>query len=131
MSDLVIRFAQAIAHAEGFYSPESLPERCHNPGDLAIGDRGLGTARSAGFGAADITIFSCDADGWNALYSEVHRMLSGTSHIYRPELTLLQVGAKYAMDENWGRNVATRLGVEPIITLGELANGPSAENRLV
>lgn len=123
MNDLVKRFAEAIAHAEGFYVNGSLPQRCHNPGDLSVGDRGLGTARSSGFGASDITIFDSDEAGWQELYSQAHRMLYGPSHIYRPELTMLEVGAKYAMDENWGRNVARTLGVEPTITLGELANG--------
>jgi hypothetical protein len=122
VNELVKRFAEAIAHAEGFYVEGSLPSRCHNPGDLAVGDRGLGTALSAGYGAADITIFASAALGWNALYSEVERILSGTSRIYRPQLTLLEVGAKYAMDANWGRNVAKQLGVAPEITLGELAS---------
>lgn len=123
MTDIVKHFAEAIAHAEGFYATGSLPQRCHNPGDLSVGDRGLGTARSTGFGASDITVFDSDEAGWQELYSEARRMLYGPSHIYRPELTLLEVGTKYAMDENWGRNVATRLEVEPTITLGELANG--------
>lgn len=122
-SDFVIRFAQAIAHAEGFYSAGSLPQRCHNPGDLSLGDRGLGTARSSGFGASDITIFGSDEEGWQHLYSEVHGMLSGSSHIYRPQLTLAEVAIKYAMDAAWGVNVAARLGVPVTITLGELANG--------
>lgn len=123
MSDIVTRFAEAIAHAEGFYTPNSLPSRCHNPGDLAIGDRGLGTARSTGYGASDITILASDEEGWQLLHSQVHRMLYGPSHIYRPELTLAETAIKYAMDANWGINVARTLGVDVSITLGELANG--------
>lgn len=118
---IIERFSDAIAHAEGFYATGSLPARCHNPGDLCLGDKGFGTARSTGYGASDITIFGSDVDGWTALHNQVSHMLSGASHVYRSGMTLLDVAKTYAMDVQWGINVATRLGVAPTITLGELA----------
>lgn len=122
MTDEIIgRFAEAIAHAEGFYQAGSLPQRCHNPGDLAIGDRGFGTALSTGIGAANITIFDTDASGWLYLNNQVRRMLNGSSRVYSLSMSLLQVGLIYAVDEQWGRNVAAKLGVPPETTLGELA----------
>lgn len=122
MTDIAKRFSEAIAHAEGFYVAGSLPNRCHNPGDLALGDRGLGTCRSAGYGASDITVFSGDAEGWQALYLQAEHMLSGRSRVYRLDMSLAEVALKYAEDANWGVNVARTLGVAVTTTLGELAN---------
>lgn len=112
--DLVNRFATAIAKAEGFYVPDSLPARAHNPGDLTDdGDIGLGFEQSEGPGAAEITRYATDADGWAALTRKVRRMLSGGSTVYTLNMTINQVGMKYARSEDWGINVARELGVTP------------------
>lgn len=129
--ELVIRFARAIAYAEGFGESNALPTRCNNPGDLAIGDQGFGTARSSGIGATDITIFGTEADGWAALYRQVRKMLTGASHVYTLDMSIDHVGLKYAEVHEWGVNVAehlhTALGandftVTPKTTLLELVN---------
>lgn len=118
---LVERFAQAIANAEGFGPPENLPTRCNNPGDLTDdGDLGLGTARSAGIGAANITIYRTVDDGWNALRSKVRRMLEGRSKVYFLWMTIAMVGEVYARDANWGINVARELDVAVTMPLGDL-----------
>lgn len=124
--ELVKRFADAIAHAEGFYEvrPDgdpNLPQRCNNPGDLTDdGDIGYGTARSKGFGAANITIYPSAIDGWNALYRKIRRALSGSSRTYTLDMSIEQFGWTYARDVKWAPNVAARLGIPLSTTLVDL-----------
>ena len=130
---LIERFAQAIAHEEGFFADtrggkSDVPERAHNPGDLTDdGDIGNGFIQTSGPNGAKITIYSTDADGWNALFRKVRRMLSGASAVYVLSLTMEQVGIKYSGDPNWGPNVAARvtpvgaLTVTGATTLAEIA----------
>jgi hypothetical protein len=132
---LVLRFSQAIAHAEGFYEATrdgkpDLPERCNNPGDLTDdGDVGLGTARSKGIGATDITIYATVSDGWSALYKKVRRALNGYSIVYPASMSIEQFGMKYSEDPDWGKNVAAQLGVPPDLTIEQLvAQDPVSQN---
>jgi hypothetical protein len=122
---IVVMVAEAIASAEGWFNgdPNSLPRRANNPGDITDdGDIGLGT-----LGGAHITVYATEQDGWNALYRKVSRMLSGGSRVFTPDLTLAQVGQKYANgDSNWARNVAARLGVSTDTRLGDLTGALSA-----
>ena len=121
--ELILKISRAIAQEEGFNVANSVPQRAHNPGDLTDdGDVGLGTVQTSGPHGAKITIYATDADGWAALYRKVRRMLSGASHTYTPELSLIQVGLKWAGDPNWGRNVADVLGIDPQMTLAEIAS---------
>jgi hypothetical protein len=118
---LVERVSKAFAKSEGFGVPGALPTRCHNPGDLTDdGDVGFGTARSVGYGAADITIYACDEDGWNAMRKKVRRALEGNSKVYRSGFTIEEVGMIWARDPNWAINAARELGVSPSTTLEEL-----------
>lgn len=116
------KFSEAIAKAEGFYVPDSVPARAHNPGDLTDdGDIGLGVIQTSGPQGAKITIYATDEDGWNALRRKVRRMLSGRSEVYPTHLTVMEVALKYAGDAKWGFNVAKSLGVDTRMTLAELA----------
>src|SRR5215469_4294374 len=108
---------EAIAKAEGFGIPDAIPTLAHNPGDLCLGDRGLGVIGEG------ITVFPDDQTGWDELNGEVVLMLSGTSHIYSPQLTLAQVGMRYSGSPNWAKNVAAALGMDEATTLAELAKG--------
>jgi hypothetical protein len=120
--DLVKEFSEAIARAEGFYVPDSVPARARNPGDLTDdGDVGNGVIQTAGPNGAAITIYASDADGWAALHKKVRRMLDGASHTYTPDLTIMEVGLKYSGDGAWGLNVAKQLGIDSRMTLAELA----------
>jgi hypothetical protein len=134
----VQKFAEAIAHAEGFYAPieidkgPNIPQRCHNPGDLTEdgvnGDVGYGTARSAGYGAANITIYSCDDDGWVALRRKVRRILDGASMAYPTYMSVDALGLKYSCSTVWAKNVADYLGVSTstkIIDLADSNQGPT------
>lgn len=126
---LVEKFCQAIAKAEGYGPPEKLPTRCNNPGDLTDdGDIGLGTARSTGIGAANITIYRTLDDGWNALRSKVRRMLEGRSQVYHLWMTIDMVGQVYARNSQWAVNVARDLGVPVTMPLKDLVTSYQEEN---
>lgn len=121
--DLVRRFAKAIAKAEGFGMPGTIPTDANNPGDLTDdGDIGLGFYESEGIGATEITRYATEADGWAALERKVLKMLSGRSEVYHLTDTIFQVGMKYAKSANWGVNVAADLGVSPQTTLAEIVS---------
>jgi hypothetical protein len=91
-------FAKAIAVAEGFGVPGAIPTDRHNPGDLTDG---TGTIRT----------FATDDDGWNALYSLLARVASGTSQYYTPTMTIAQFGSIYTATQQhaWTSNVVASL----------------------
>jgi hypothetical protein len=134
---LVKRFCDAIESAEGFFQKrsgagEDLPQRCNNPGDLTDdGDVGLGTARSAGIGAADITIYPTLAAGQAALDKKIRRALNGASSVYTLAMSIEEFGMKYARDSHWGINVAEQLGVSPLTTLEDLVDADRNEQASV
>lgn len=110
------KLGYAIAVAEGFFVDGSLPERCHNPGDLELGDKGYGVNGGK-------TIFGSDSDGWAALYRECALMLSGASHVYSPSWTLEQVASHYTGGDNpdgWATTVLGKLQCPPGTTLMQL-----------
>src|SRR5262249_47862898 len=120
--ELILKFANAIAKAEGWDVAGSVPRRSNNPGDLTDdGDLGFGTIQTAGPHGAKITIYPSEHDGWAALYRKIRRMLSGASHTYTLDLTVMEVGLKWSGDPSWSLNVAEALGVDTRATLSELA----------
>ncbi|HEX4381252.1 MAG TPA: hypothetical protein VH022_14515 [Candidatus Acidoferrum sp.] len=119
--ELVVKFAQAIAIAEGFGRPGAVPTRANNPGDLTDdGDVGLGTIQTAGKYAAKITIYRTVDDGWNALFRKVRRMLEGHSEVYPLSFTIAQVAKKYCGNLDWGIDIARELEVSLDTTLSGL-----------
>jgi len=120
--ELILKFARAIAKEEGYFVPNSVPHRAHNPGDLTDeGDVGFGFIQTQGPHGAKITIYANDDDGWRALYRKVRRMLSGASHTYTLDMTVMEVALKYSGDPAWARNVSAALGIQTTTTLGEIA----------
>jgi hypothetical protein len=116
-SALTVQLAQAIANAEGFNQAGSLAQTNNNPGDLTVDITGTGT----GTDANGFVIYGSADDGWNALYTQVQEMLSGTSGIYSPTMTIAQVGQSYANgDSNWASNVAAYMGVATSTPLNQL-----------
>lgn len=101
-------FAQAIAKAEGFSVPGSIPQTRNNPGNLKLS-------------GSSITTFQTAADGWNALYKQLGLIVNGRSPYYNLSMTIAQMGNVWAPtgDNNvpgaWARNVAAALGV-PVST---------------
>jgi hypothetical protein len=122
-------FADAIAIAEGYYAPgrhdgRSLPYAANNPG--ALKKPALGAADLPTWAETGVVIFPTEEMGWAALHHQICTMLTRSSRIYEPTDTLLEVGRKYAdNDQNWGVNVAAGLGVPPTATLAELAAATS------
>ena len=120
--ELILKFSRAIAKEEGFLVPNSVPNRANNPGDLTDdGDVGFGTVETKGPHGAKITVYGTAVDGWAALYRKVRRMLSGASHTYTLEMTVMEVALKWSGDPTWARNVAAELGVDTRTTLAEIA----------
>lgn len=120
-SNLIVRLAQAISHAEGYGVNNAIPTRAHNPGDLCLGDRfKLGTL---GHG---ITVFpkadpNCEIDdpndGWASLYREVRSILQGKSYVYDADWTIQQIADKWTANDSepWAKIVASRFDV-PVST---------------
>ena len=109
-SPKVQRFAQAIARQEGFYVTGAIPQIANNPGDLKIA--GLPT-----LAGTSITRFSSIDAGWNALYRQLHLILTGASSYYTLDMTIEEMARVWTATEQaaWSANVARQLGV-PVST---------------
>jgi len=110
-SSTTVKIAQAIAAAEGWYVPNSLPRRLNNPGALKLDGHTL-------------TQFSSEQEGWNALYHQVDLMITGQSKYYDSSMTWREIAVIYTGGDNpnsWAANVTSALGVSPDSTLGGYA----------
>jgi len=116
----VERFAHAIAKAEGYGMKHVIPTRYHNPGDLKA-VKGFTYPGQIGIGKGRHVIFANDTAGWNALYHQISKMISGESRHYSPSMTINQIARFYAGDwRRWARNVSHNLGVPSTTTLAEV-----------
>ena len=107
--------AIAFAREEGWFVKGSIPQLCSNPGDLELGDIGYGVIKGK-------TVFANAILGWQALYEQINRMLSGTDPLWPPTMTLAEAGMRYSGgDPQWAINVALELGVPETATLEQLA----------
>jgi hypothetical protein len=114
---LVVSAARAVAREEGYYIPFSLSSRAHNPGNLEIGDQGLGTLGEG------VTVFPNDDAGWNALYNNLSIIANGQSADHPLSMTWRDFGFDYSGgDANWSANVTNILGVNQDSTLGAYFN---------
>ena len=113
LSTAIQLFAEGIALAEGFYVAGSRAARNHNPGNLTQDITGTGIGMDGMF-----VVYANDNDGWEALYRQVELILTNTSGIYNSQMTLRQIGQKYASTStpteqlNWAINVASKLGID-------------------
>jgi hypothetical protein len=115
-------FAHAIAKAEGYGVKRAIPTRYHNPGDL----KAVHNFRYPGqiaVGKGGHVIFRTDADGWAALDHQIYKMAYG-SRLYKPTMTLSEIGRKYAGDRHWSAHVAKNFGCSPQVTLAEILEIP-------
>lgn len=118
ISEVVIfRLSRAIAKAEGFFRDGTRPARNHNPGDLELDTTGKGI----GFDGPYV-IYRSDPDGWAALEHQVRLMLSGRSHVYRPTMTIEEMGRRYTETDQdvWIQNVSGHLRVPRTTRLCDL-----------
>ena len=115
--DMIIRkIAQAIAYAEGFHVPGSVPNRLNNPGDLTVDLTGKGIGKEGMY-----IRYATAADGWEALEKQV-RLMFGGSRIYHAGMSLFDVSRRYTTTEQdaWARNVASHLNVSVNTKLSEI-----------
>jgi hypothetical protein len=107
MSVAVRKMSEAMAHMEGFFVPNSLPARTHNPGDIGtFGGKVRGYASDEeGFTALDsyITSHAAKHPDWD-LYDFVRYYLTGD--------TMGKAGAGQNPDE-YADYVAGRTGLDP------------------
>ena len=108
-SPRVVQFAHAIAQAEGYNVPHSIPQRCNNPGDLKgaafPGQVGVCKGGHARFRTADA--------GWAALYHQIEKIQDGTSTKYTNRVTFRQVAKMYAQNYRpWLKIVTNTLQVD-------------------
>ena len=112
----IVQLCEATAHAEcggrpKFGDPipgDSLPARSNNPGDLRVKGKQV--------------YYETVEDGWMALYGQWEMMANGESHIYTPQMTFVQIGAKYDGEPEymeWVDNMCDVLCVESTVTLEE------------
>lgn len=117
-----VRIAQAIATAEGFYSPGSRPARNHNPGDMTSDLIGKSIGMDGPF-----VVFITDADGWNNLYAQVNAYINGTSRYHSSSSSISdlaglgsETGYTATDQEAWANTVAQTLGVSVDTPLGQV-----------
>jgi hypothetical protein len=110
-SDPIAAVAEAIARAEGYYVPGSLPQRANNPGGLRLYGE-----------TAGITQFQTPEQGWQALYSQLEWVAAGLSQYYQPSMNWWEFGAVWTGGDNaatWTRNVTAYLGLAPDSPIGQ------------
>ena len=108
-SPRVVQFAHAIAQAEGFYVKGSIPNRCHNAGDL----KGTNFPNQIGVCKGGHVKFKTDAEGWAALYHQIEKIQDGTSTKYTNRATFRQVAKTYAQNYRpWLKIVTKTLQVD-------------------
>jgi hypothetical protein len=121
VSPAVASFARAIATAEGFYVPNSIPRLANNPGNLVLPNWTGPT-----MGSEHISVFSNATEGWQRLYRQLGLIVAGQSRQYSLDMTIEQMGAKWAPGGSanipgaWSTNVARVLEVPPTATLRAL-----------
>jgi hypothetical protein len=115
-SPRVVQFAHAIAQAEGYTVPHSIPQRCNNPGDL----KGTAFPGQVGICKGGHARFKNAADGWAALYNQVQKIADGTSTKYTPRATFRQVARTYAQNYRpWLKIVTKTLQVDENDEVGQ------------
>jgi len=112
---------RAIAYAEGYNVPNSVPARLNNPGDISDGSSTFGNEFHSG---SHVTTFPDANTGWSWLYTKISRAANGNSSVYDPSMSWREIGAKWAPPnaEVWASNVAGALGVDADSSLGDYIN---------
>jgi hypothetical protein len=113
----VTQLAQAIARAEGFYQSGSAPARAHNPGAIKVpGWTGPVT------GSEGISVFTSDAQGWEALYRQLDLIADGRSGIYTLGMTITDMARRWTAtaQSSWATTVASSLGVSTNTKLSQV-----------
>lgn len=115
--------AHAIAHAEGFGLAGAIPTLANNPGDLVIPNWG-GKRR----GAAGISVFGTQQEGWLRLYHQLELITSGRSSVYTLGMSIREMADAWTATQvdAWALNVTQALAgfgyedVTPDTLLGKI-----------
>ena len=122
VSSNVYELAHAIAHAEGYYTKGTIPNRAHNPGDI----RALSAHQfpgQVGINSKRYAIFRNDAAGFAALYHQLEKVEAGESRFYSADITMRQFSKTYAeVNDVWLHNVCKMLSISPSMTLRQYFN---------
>lgn len=122
-SPSVQQIAQAIAHAEGYYTPSgsinvgAAPVRNNNPCDLTSG------------GA--LAAYPDIGTGWQKCYNQIGAITGDTSSVYSSDMSISEIASHWApapsaacgamcagnVPSNWAATVAGQLGLSPSDTL--------------
>jgi hypothetical protein len=112
----VVRMAKAISFAEGTFDANgnpitgSLGYQLNNPLDIEDS-------------TGNLVQYATLDDGWHAGYHQVDLMLSGKSHVYKPNWAIVQVAGEYTGGDNplgWASAVAQYLGISINSTLADV-----------
>jgi hypothetical protein len=123
--DRVNDLARAIAKAEGFGVKGAVPTRTHNPGDIRS-TNGVRYPGQVGLNKQYYVVFKNDRAGWSALRHQIEKIIAGESGFYNVNMTLKQLGRKYATSPRWAKSIAHNLGVKPSTELWEILGVPPA-----
>ena len=107
LTDAATTLARAIAHAEGYYVQDSLPQRANNPGDLELGDRGYGVINKK-------TVYGSPEEGWAQLEHQCVLIIGGIDRYYKNTWTVLQIAETYTGHDSaasWAKAVQENLGI--------------------
>ena len=118
------QLAAAIARAEGYGRKGAIPTRFCNPGDILAHTAHdypgqIGISRKGHY-----AIFKNDAAGWAALRHQIDKIILGESKNYTVNMTLRQIGKRYATSSLWYKNVSRFLDVKPDTKLWEVLDVP-------
>jgi hypothetical protein len=110
----------AIAHAEGFGIPHTIPTRYHNPGDLKSRPGLTPLPGQRKIGKAGHIVFVNDEAGWTALREYLTGIAEGTRKHYVAHSSIAQLSRVYAQRwQPWLRIVTKELGVPGSIPINE------------
>jgi hypothetical protein len=116
ITEAVTRCTYATLHAEGYHVPGSIPARACNPGDLKLGDHGLGTINAK-------TIYPSHSAGFAALEHEWTLILTGHSAYYHPDWTPRKIAAEWTGNDNpsgWLKTFCELVPITPDAPLSSL-----------
>lgn len=89
----------------------NIPQRNKNPGNIKAG--GLADSLAIGKDNQGHLIFPDEATGFKAMQMDIEAKINGNSKYLSANPTIQELGKVYAEDPNWGKRVASILGISP------------------
>lgn len=100
---------KADFNSVGKTTASNIPQRNKNPGNIKQG--GLADKLAIGIDKQGHLIFPDEATGFKAMQMDIEAKLNGKSRYLPANPTIAELGKVYAEDPNWGKKVASILGV--------------------